>query len=53
MSEAPMYLWGLLGLALPHSGGQTILELTFWVCGINPSNSLREKARLHQADEPE
>jgi len=35
-------------LALPHSGWPTILELTCWVRGTNPSILEQERARSHQ-----
>jgi hypothetical protein len=39
-------------LALPHSGWPTILKLTCWVRGTNPSTLEGERARAHQIGEP-
>ena len=38
-------------LALPHSGWPTILELTCWVRGTNPSILEQKRARSHQIGE--
>ena len=57
MSEVPLYCKRSIRIYAPRVWPReviwTILKLTFWVSGTNPSTFDRKRARAHRIAEPE